>query len=149
MSGWRGTCLCEYSSIITDWLPQQKPGSLLSLCIGKAASAKVTQRNARNISRARGANVTSKPDYDDISRGKGREHNHDLYARAQQARDRSEESTRLMIMIGLSDSSRRRGSPELQLCCGNRLLASAGDAVRVRCVSFSGKEFANVIQFRS
>ncbi len=58
--------------------------ALLCLCL-----AKVMQRNARNISRAHGANVTSKPDYADISRGKGREHNHDLHACAQQAGDRS------------------------------------------------------------
>ena len=31
----------------------------------------------------RGANVISKPDCDAISRGKGREHNDDLYARAE------------------------------------------------------------------
>ena len=30
---------------------------------------------------------------------------------------------------------------------GHRLLACAGDAVRIRCLSLSGKEFANVIQF--
>jgi hypothetical protein len=71
-------------------------------------------RSARNISRVPGANVTSKPDCDDISRGKGREHNHDLYARAQQARDRSEKSTRLMIVIGsigFVASTRLSGSP--------------------------------------
>ena len=41
---------------------------------------------------ARGANVTSKPDCADISRGKGRKHHDDLHPCAQQARNRSQES---------------------------------------------------------
>jgi hypothetical protein len=110
-------------------------------------SMKVTQRSASDISRLRGANVISKAAYDDISPGKGCQHHDDLYARTEPAGYRREESTRLMIVIDFYRS--RRGSPGVQLCSGNRLLLSAGDAFGVRCFSLSGKEFANVIQFIS
>ena len=42
-----------------------------------------------------GANVTSRADCDDISRGKRRFDNHDLHARAEPARNRGEESAGL------------------------------------------------------
>ena len=57
-----------------------------------------------------------------------------------QARDRNEESTRLMVVIG---------SIGVDAALPDRLLVSAGHAVRVRCFGLRGKEFANVIQFIS
>ena len=76
-------CLCECNNITTGWLPQPRNARRLSLFIGKAVSTKVTQHDVRNISKVRGANVISKPDCGNISRGKGREHYDDLHARAQ------------------------------------------------------------------
>ncbi len=76
---------------------QPRSARHLSLYIGKAVSLKATQRNARNISRVRGANVTSKPDCDAISRGKRRPHHDDLHARAQPARAWGEKPTRLRL----------------------------------------------------
>jgi hypothetical protein len=90
-------------------------------------------RSARNISRVPGANVTSKPDCDDISRGKGREHDNDLRARPELARNWSEESTRLNSVIRfVGFAANRCGLPGGQLRCGNnysRLLARSFESV--------------------
>src|SRR5437773_10859004 len=67
--GSRGICLCECNSIIRDSLPQLRSACHLNSCTGKAVSTKVTQRTARNISRARGASDISNGDCSSISRG--------------------------------------------------------------------------------
>src|SRR5437762_10068735 len=69
MLGSRGICLCECNSIIRDSLRQLRSACHLNSCTGKAVSTKVTQRTARNISRARGASDISNGDCSSISRG--------------------------------------------------------------------------------